>query len=204
MSVASTPGEQNPYAFIMNPAPAPKHSFLGGDNKALKLLVIVAGATFVIIVLAVILTSVLSKSSPDATLTTLAQEQTELIRVATQGETQATAESTKGFAYNIDLSIGTNQQQLLAYLSKHGVKIKEKQLTLKQDASTDTLLTNAKATSTYDSALQKVLKAQLEAYIIDIQKAYKEAHSSELKTLLDSSFGAAKTLLIQTESSSGS
>lgn len=196
-STAAPTDPSNPYDFIVNPAPVAKKSFLAGSTGPLKLLIIIGFATAVIVLLAVVFTLIFSKSSTTPTLTTIVQEQQELIRIATQGETKAADEATKAYAYNVDLSISTNQRQLLAYLSEHGKTVKEKELALKKDSATDKLLANAQATSTYDSTLKKVLAAQLQTYLTDIQTAFKETSNTELREILDKSYSAGKTLLSQ-------
>ncbi|MCA9327782.1 hypothetical protein KDA14_04610 [Candidatus Saccharibacteria bacterium] len=193
----ATPGSNNPYDFIVNPAPVPKKSLLTSSNGPMKLLVLIGFVAGAIILVAVVFTLIFSKSSTTPTLTTIVQEQQELIRIATQGEAKASDEATKAYAYNVDLSISTNQQQLLSYLSKHGTTVKEKELALKKDPATDKLLTNAQATSTYDSTLKKVLATQLQTYLTDIQTAFKETSNADLKTILNKSFTAGKTLLTQ-------
>jgi hypothetical protein len=186
----------NPYGFITNPSVAPKKSGFGG-NSAMRLLAIVGGAGLVLVILAVVLVSVFAKGESPQSLTSLAQQQQELIRIATLGEQQASLNTTKNLAYNVDLSVSTSQAQLISYITKSGTKLTEKQLALKQDAKTDTLLTNAKATSTYDTALQKALAGQLQTYISDVQQAYNNAKSTTLKKTLAANYKAGKALLDQ-------
>ncbi len=167
----------------------------------MKLLALVGGGALVIVILGVVLTSLLAKGGTAPLLTTIVQEQQELVRIAAQAEKQSTSESVRGLAYNVDLSVSTSKSQLTDYLAKRGTKLNEKQLALKHDTATDQLLTNAKATSTYDSALQKVLASQLQTYLADIKKAYTQSSSKTLKTLLNSSFDSGKTLLAQAQAS---
>jgi hypothetical protein len=192
-----TPTPANPYDFIVNPPAQPKQTSLGGGNKALRLLIGIGGIAVVLIVAAVVLTSVFAKGESPESLTSIVQQQQEIVRIATLGEQQSTSDTTKNLAYNIDLSVSTSQSQLVSYLAARGTKLDEKQLVLKQDAKTDTLLANAKATSTYDSALNKVLVAQLQAYLSDLQKAFDTTSSLELKKILKQNYQAGKTLLAQ-------
>ncbi|MBP7857985.1 hypothetical protein KA016_02885 [Candidatus Saccharibacteria bacterium] len=195
---APTPGTpQNPYDFIVNPQVDSKKSKLGNGNNAMRILLVVGGIVTVLIVIAFVFVTIFSKSTPSPSLTAIVQQQQEIIRIATQGEQQAGTDTTKNLAYNIDLSVGTSQSQLKSYLAKHNVKITAKELALKKDPNTDKLLMNAKATSTYESALQKVFASQLQTYISDLQKAYDDTSSKTLRTVLADSYKAGKTLLNQ-------
>lgn len=199
---AASPTAQNPYDFIVNPTTPPKKSGFSGGGNSMRLLLLVGGGALIVVILGVIFASVFSKGGNTASLTSLAQEQQELIRVAALGEQQATSESTKALAYTVDLGVGTSQTQLLTYLSAHGVKVKAAQLSLAKDASTDKQLADAQATGTYDSALQKILAAQLQAYISSLQKAYKSAQTAQLKQLISTDFTTAKLLLVQAQGDS--
>ena len=199
---ASTPGmPQNPYDFIVNPQVDSKKSKLGNGNNAMRILLVVGGIVTVLIVIAFVFVTIFSKSTPSPSLTAIVQQQQEIIRIATQGEQQAGTDTTKNLAYNIDLSVGTSQSQLKSYLAKHNVKITAKELALKKDPNTDKLLMNAKSTSTYESALQKVFASQLQTYISDLQKAYDDTSSKTLRTVLADSYKAGKTLLNQANGS---
>jgi hypothetical protein len=193
-----TPGTpQNPYDFIVNPQVAPKKSKLAGGSNTMRILLGVSGLAVILMVIAIVFVTIFSKGTPSLSLTAIVQQQQEIIRIATQGEQQAGTDTTKNLAYNIDLSVGTSQSQLKSYLAKHNVKITAKELALKKDPNTDKLLANAKATSTYESALQKVFASQLQTYISDLQKAYDDTSSKTLRTVLADSYKAGKTLLNQ-------
>jgi hypothetical protein len=192
----ATHGGHNPYEFIMTSNDKPKTSFFKGSlNSASRLLLIVFGVGVIVVILGIVVTAFQSKNASVSSLTAIAQEQQEIMRVAAQGEHQAASETTKGLAYTIDLSVGTSQTQLLSYLTTRNTKLNVKQLSLKKDASTDTMLAAAQASSTYDSALKKNLAEQLKTYLSDVQQAYKNTTATKLKQVLDSSYTSGKILL---------
>ena len=192
----------NPYEFMMTPKEKPKTSlFKGGKSSASRLLFIVLSAGLIVVVLAIVVSALLPKNSSTQSLTAIAQAQQEIMRVASQGERQATGETTKGLAYTVDLSVGTSQTQLLNYLSTRNTKLSAKQLNLTLDENTDTMLEAAQASSTYDSALKKKLAEQLKTYLTDVQQTYKSASNAQLKQILDSSYSAGKVLLGELETS---
>ncbi len=198
-SAATAPNNgHNPYEFIISPSTKPKRlgfSLGSSKNSASKLLLTVAAAGILVIILGVIITSFLPKNSSTQSLTTIAQQQQELMRVASQGERQTTSETTQGLAYTIDLSIGTDQTKVLAYLGKHNTKLSVKQLSLTQDKNTDATLTAAQASSTFDSAFAGVMTSQLQTYLSDLQKAYNNTSKTDLRQILSVSYSSGKKLL---------
>ncbi len=192
---------QNPYDFILNPDTTQKKPPRSGGNKAMRLLIGLGGITVVLIVASMVAMQFFAKGTPSTSLIGLVQRQQELIRIAGLGERTSQNEAIRGLAYNVELSIGTNQQQLMGFISKQGQEITKKELALKQDADTDKLLENARATSTYDSALQKVLSMQLQEYLSDLKTTYSKASSSQLKEILNASYTSGKLLLTQAEQS---
>lgn len=167
----------------------------------MRLLIGLGGITVVLIVASMVAMQFFAKGTPSTSLIGLVQRQQELIRIAGLGERTSQNEAIRGLAYNVELSIGTNQQQLMGFISKQGQEITKKELALKQDADTDKLLENARATSTYDSALQKVLSMQLQEYLSDLKTTYSKASSSQLKEILNASYTSGKLLLTQAEQS---
>lgn len=153
----------------------------------------------ILLIVGLVLTQFLPKGTSGESLLGLIQQQQEIIRVSTQAQQAAQSETTKGFAYTVNLSVSTSQQQLQGYATKAGTKIDPKQLSLKQDATTDKLLENAKATSTYDSAVKKVLSTLLQDYLDQLKETYKQTSSANLKKILDANFSAGKTLIIQAD-----
>jgi hypothetical protein len=194
----------NPYEFIV--APNSGHqpgATLFGGNKFLQQIGLLVGGTVAVIVVGVILASVLvPNKSSTAALTTIAQKQQEIIRVATLGVNQATSQSAKNLAINTQLGVGSSQTDTLAYLAAHGAKINPKVLVLGHSSQTDQTLASAKETSTFDSALEQVLMTQLTSYQNSLRAAYKAAASKTAKTLLQKDYTSASLLLEQAKSSS--
>jgi hypothetical protein len=172
---------------------------VGGNKFWLQIGAVVGGAIVLMIVAAVVLNALVPNKSSVAELTTIAEEQQELIRVATLGANQATGQDTKNFATTVQLGITSSQNDVLSYLASHGHKLTTKQLTLKRDAATDQLLTAATATSTFDTALSHNLIDQLHTYQTSLQNTYKTAGNAAAKTLLQKNYSAA-TLLLQSVS----
>lgn len=192
----SPTNEHNPYEFFLK-SEQTKSSGGGLKDSFIKKLLVIVGGLIVLCIIGVIVAQLLSPKENSRDLyITLAQEQQEIIRVASQG-TQATSETTRGFAITTQLSIGSDQTALTKYLANRNIKISTKTLVLKQSPATDTLLTNARATNTFDSALTKTLTTDLAAYMADLQKTYKVSSNPEAKKILNDCYTHAATLLKQ-------
>jgi hypothetical protein len=165
------PSPGNPYDFIMNPAPAPKRTRLPfGQNKFLGKIILVLGGLFVLLIIAVIVASVLQGNKTSTTdLVSLAQTQQEIIRISTLGTSDAVSQTTRNLAVTTQYTVLTQQQQVLAHLTKLGHKVGQKELTLKQDATTDQKFTAAKANSTYDQTYTEVMQQELSSYSTMVQ-----------------------------------
>lgn len=193
------PVSTNPYDFILNPNANQKKPAAASASGPMRLLLGIGLIGGILLIVGLVLTQFLPKGTSGESLLGLIQQQQEIIRVSTQAQQTAQSETIKGFAYTVNLSVSTSQQQLQGYTTKAGTKIDPKQLSLKQDATTDKLLENAKATSTYDSAVKKVLSTLLQDYLDQLKETYKQTSSANLKKILDANFNAGKTLIIQAD-----
>jgi len=197
---APTPGNGE-YDFIVNPnkPEAPKQSPIPGARSpfAIKILLII-GAPLVIMVFLFILVSLIfsGSSTNTANLISLSQIQQELIRIGGEGDKAAT-QATKNLAITTELSLTTQQKQLLRFLAQKGTTVGEKQLQEKADPKTDKLLESAKQTSTYDIAYLQVMENLLTTYSTAIDNAYDDATSKEERALLKTQYDQAQLLITQ-------
>jgi len=189
----------NAYDFILNPQKAPKpkkFGFGGNSNFGLTVGLIVGGAVIFMVIVAIIL-SLVSGGTPKLNLVGIAQTQNELIRVADQGARSGVRQTTKNLAVTIQYSMTTQQQQTLAYLSRAGIGYDEKQLALKQDATTDQKLASAKSTSTFDTEFTSLMQTQLTTYANDLKTLYDSATGETEKLLLSTYYEQAQLLISQ-------
>jgi len=200
------PTGQNPYDFILNPAKPPKPSKLsklpGSSNPLVFKLVLLAGGALLLMLTITVITNLLSSGTRSnvSALTSIAQTQNEIVRVAERGATNATQQNVKNLAVTTQLSVATQQQQLLAYMARNGTKVSSKQLKLKQDAKTDQKFTLAKQTSTFDAVFSKTMQTQLQSYAADLKELFDVATSENQRTLLSTDYTQAQLLLSQVPS----
>ncbi len=201
MQPQGSPPAPNNYDFFLNPAQAPKPGKLpnvpGVRSPFLKRLILIVGGGLLLIVVVWIFASVVLGGKSDTGLLSVAQAQTELIRVATEGTQDATVQTTKNLAITTQLALDTDQGQLLAYASKHGTKISPKQLGLTKNASTDQQLSNAQAASNFDAVFAQVMQTNLQAYAGILKQAFNASASTTQKQLLSTEYARANLLLAQ-------
>jgi hypothetical protein len=192
----------NPYEFIMNPQKPKKPPVLIGGNSTMQRILVVVGGLIVLVILAVVVSSLLTAGSKEKTagLLTVAQDQTELIRIATDGTQHATTLPGQSLAQNVRASITSDNAALLDYMAKNGQKVTPIQLAAKQSKTTDATLASALENSTYDSAFKDIIQTELQSYSTALQKAYKANPGPKGQTLLSKQYDAAKLLLVASKS----
>jgi len=163
---------------------------------------LVAVVIVLIIVIILVVGSLFSSSGSNVTnMTSVAQDQTELIRVATEAtqnqSTDINQSTTRYFADNCLLAISSEQQRLLSFLSAHGAKLTTAKLALKQNSHTDTELQAAAASSTYDSAFLTAMQGDMGTYMSDIKVAYNASQNPQEKSLLATDYKDANLLTQQ-------
>lgn len=198
------PQQQNTgqYDFFMSPEKPSKPSLLGGgsgggNSSSLAMRVgLILGGAVVLIIIIVVLSSLLSGPSNIPHLLTVAEDQNELVNLATTGTQDATEAVTQNFSQNCALSMQSAQGQLINFITSHGGgKPGSKTLALKQNPATDTALSNANASSTFDSTYINVMQNQLNVYKSDLNTAYKNSQNTAEKQLLANDYTDAQLLL---------
>lgn len=185
---------QNPYDFILKGEGKPKRTLGGGSLK--QRIIIVGGGVLILLIIAIIFVSFLgstSKGSSDA-LVKVAQEQTELARVAAIGVAKANSSETKNLAIITQLSMESSQADTVALLKKGGHKVSDKTLALLQDPNTDQQLDAADAGNSFDATFTDLLHKQLNSYRASLQSAFKTASTTQ-QQLLQTSFNDATVLI---------
>ena len=193
-----SPQQPNPYGFI-NSAGTSRPNPFQNISPAGRFLIIAAGAILLFIFIFMLGRAIFGGPDPVAQqYVSVAQHQTEIITVAKAGTQKANGEATKVLAYSTQLSVQSDQQQLLAYLEKHGVKVKDKQLTQTHDPATDAALAAAEQSGTFDTVFTTTLQKELAAYQQSLRQAYKlSAGGKTISGLLQTDFNNAALLLKQ-------
>lgn len=192
----------NPYDFIVNPQKpqrAPLMSFSGGSGGGMGMRIAVVGIGLVLLIVVMIVISSLFKGGGNTkNMTSVAQDQAEILRVATlatQSQSNDISQNTTlFFAQNADLSISSEQQKLLSFLSANGAKLSTAQLALKTNNQTTNALTAAAASSTYDTAFLSAMQTDFATYNADLKIAYAASKNPQEQQLLKADYQGAQLL----------
>ena len=171
---------------------------IGGlDPLVVKIIFILGIAFAVIVVMAIVVNLAAPKRLGNADLISLAQTQQEIIRVADAGNAGAVRQTTKNLAITTEYTLRTQQAALLDTLAKQGVKVKDKELGLKQDASTDLKLKEAQQTSTYDTTFSQIIEDELRSYANNVSALHDRTASESQRDFLSTNFTQAQLLISQ-------
>jgi len=197
VSPATSANPANPYEFILNPDAKQHHKVPMGDTVLKRVMVIVGVLVALTIVGTVVAKLLVPKDTSPGQVTIVAEEQQELVRVATYVAVHASGTELVNFAINTQMSVSTNKQAAVDYLTTRGTKLDDKVLASKQDAATDKLFTAALSSNTFDSTATQTLNTQLTTYQADLKKAYTATTGKKARALLQDSYDAAVTLAAQ-------
>lgn len=194
-----SPSSGSPYEFIMNPGQPPKKKRVGfgRSNLPMTIGVIIGGAVLLMIVLSIVLSMFAPKNISKSDLIGLAQSQSELMRISDLAARNGTQQVTKNLAVTVQFTMNTEQKKVIALLDKEGVKLGEKELSLKQNAITDQQLTTAKVTSTYDLVFSQVLQNELESYAKSLKTLHGKAASKTERDLTSTYYEQTQLLISQ-------
>jgi hypothetical protein len=127
----------------------------------------------------------LPKDTTGEELISIARTQTELARVADQGN-KAKTSGVKAFAMNSSLTINSDKTRLLAYMQKNGFSYSSKTLSSGRNAQTDAKLKAAVTSSTYDDTFRLIWTSQMTAYTTLLkQRLVNSSGTNERKMLTE-------------------
>lgn len=181
---------QNPYDFMH----AGQISRNGGSKKT-RILIVAGGAT-VLLIVALIFISILGSAgkADKQSLITLAQQQTELIRVSKLGQERAKDSSAKNLAVTVGVSLQSDQTALQGILKSQHIKLSAKELAAGKKQETDSLLNNAEQTNKFDAVFIQTIQLQLKNYQKTLNDTYTKTQSKKTKALLEHQYKNARLL----------
>jgi hypothetical protein len=192
--------QSQPYDFITrSDQPASGGTLaLPGSNSTIVRALYVAGGLFVLLILFVVIKSLLNSNPGLASFTGIAQDQQELIHLATNASQQPDLTTNdQNFAATSEISLSSSQATIIKYIISGGEKLKTTTLDLKVSAATDAQLTSATTAGTYDQTFQTVMNAKLATYASDLQQAYKNTSNQNSRAFFSSDYKQVQLLLTQ-------
>lgn len=185
----------------MNPeTPRRQRSFsLPGARSGPLRALFVAGGLFVLFIVFIVIKGVLFSGGGNLEpFVGIAQQQQELIHLATNADEQDTLSATnKNIALTTQLALTTAQSDLLAYLKTNGKKVGDKTLNLQVSTTIDTQLTDAVTTNTYDQTFQQIMQNKLTVYQQALKQTFPQTKGPKGRALLQKQYTGAGLLLQQ-------
>jgi competence protein ComGC len=181
------------YEFITNPQSNPGAS---GTTSVTKRLVIAAICGVLLLIVASLIFNLIrgsDKSFP--AVLSVVQQQQELIHLTENSTAQPGISALNSeAAVTVNLTVTSQQQELLNLLRVTGHKLKPEQLLARINKQTDAELEDAVAGGTYNSVFRSALKTELAVYKQLLSQAYKDTKSVKSREILKKDFEAAKLL----------
>lgn len=182
----------NQFDFINSTGQKPKKPgvSLPAGNSQTQRIVIFSGIIAIVLIFVIFIFVLANRGGEDKSqFVNIVQQQSELTRVATLGSTEPSANpDVKVTAMNINLTVSSDKQALVAALAKKGMKLKGKQLNGVPNQATTKLLTDAKAAANFDSTLITTLSDQMDSYRSSLEAAYNKTTSRSLKDSLSKAY----------------
>lgn len=201
-----TPGQgnggHNPYEFILSPDASAKKPSLGGGSVLKRVLIIVGLLVILTIIGTVVASFLMPKDNTGPQMIAVAQEQQEVVRVAGEVAQNTTSSELRNLAVTTQMSVDTNRQATVRYMTDRKIKIDDKILALKQNAETDKSFQAARSTNTFDTVAAQALNEQLVAYQANLKKAYAATTGKKARALLQTSYDTASALVTQSSTTS--
>lgn len=192
-----TPGN-NPYDFIMgSPAGPPQKGVKGLDGNKRGRIILVAIVTVVVLIIGIVIMGII-KGSGDKTvpgLISIAQQQTEIARIAAIGAQKARSTDTKNFAMTTQVSLESDQLTTVALIKANKGKADTVILAGGKNTKTDALLTQAEQANKFDEVFKQKIQADLVAYQKLVKTTYDTAEGKKTKQALSVVYKHASLLL---------
>jgi hypothetical protein len=193
-SASPRPGSQTPYDFFLKEQPKPKKGLSLGGGSLKKRLLIAGGGVLVLLIILIVFMSVVfgGNKGVNQQLLELAQEQTEIVRVADIGVTKSRGAATKNLAITTKYSVTTSLNEVLSLLKK---KANTKELGLKKNSQTDQTLDTAATNDSFDEVFTETLQTSLKAYRTNAKKIYDASSGQKTKKVLADAYNGINVLL---------
>lgn len=175
------------YDFISNSGNGGSSMMWTNGKPNIKAFALIGGVVLLVIIIIVfVLSSMFGNKTGLNTknLMAIVDQQQEITRVATSATTSAQLQNTRNLASNIQFTVTGDQQQLITFLGKSGVKVKG--LDKIDNKSTDAMLAKAADSGIYDAAYVSLAHDQLTAYQQLLKQEFSTTKSlSEQKIVKD-------------------
>jgi hypothetical protein len=182
----------NDYDFILGGGQSPGSYQNPGDKKK-RLLVVLGGGAVLLMVFAIVFSLIFGGGDKNtAALVSLAQRQTELMRVADIGIEKSRGSASQNLAVTTKLSVASSQNELLPLV---GRKVPPKELSLNQNSKIDEQLTAAEQNNRFDEEFTEIINSELTDYAGALQQAIDATPGKATRAALLSAYQNTQLLL---------
>jgi len=185
--------------FMNNQQPVQKRQILPGSNSSLpaRLGLATVGLIVLLIVFNVVKGLLAGPSNYPYYLSVI-QDQQAIVHISTTAlEEEDLNTVNKNFAATAQTSVKSSQTDIVGVVVGSGKKIDPKKANLKVSTATDTELTTAAASGTYNSKFNEIMQDQLKVYKKDLGVIYDKTTNSKNRNLIKSQFNQAELLTQQ-------
>lgn len=189
-------GPSGQYDFIVNAGKGPSNNWLVTAPLKTRVIVVAVGGLVLLLILWIgfaLLTA--SASGSVQNFTTLAQEQTELMRISQDPAHNATLEPTQSFAQTTELSVTSDRRVFLAYLKELGSDPTTQVLAAQHSSTSDAQLAAAKQAGTYDQTYVTITLKELTTYAGGLKRAFDATSNPKERQLLRNAYQHAQLLI---------
>lgn len=162
-----------------------------------KRIMIVGAGLIGLIIVVIIFAAIFGGGSKGSTdyLLSMAQKQTELIRVSEIGTAKGKTAQSKQLAASVSATMQSQLNTTQSLLTKAGVKVNPKQLATGKNSATDTTLTQAEQSGRFDEVFIQTIKAGLADYQATIKNAYDVSKLPATKESLSAAYTSTGLIL---------
>lgn len=188
----------NPYGFILEtPHKKKRGIFKPNNNSTASRILFVVGGLFLLVIAASVLSSVLSKGSKDSvqTLTKLAAQQQEIIRIADLGIKGSIDPSLAAYAQTTKSTVQSHQTKVTGVLLRNKIKVTPLMLNAQKNTRIDTALVTASTANRFDTVYKDTLTAILTTYAADLKIDYNSTSTKSNKEIFGTAYNNTALLL---------
>jgi hypothetical protein len=185
------------YDFIINPE-KPQRGLVAPTSLKQRVLILGGGLVLLLVIGSFVMQLLKGSDNTKPALVSVLQQQQELLHLTQDTPTQTgVSPSNSSAAITIQLSIGSEQQELLTYLKQNHIKVSAKDIALGISAKTDADIKTAIDGGNYNTVLHSTLIDKLTSYRQYLVRAYSTAKGARGRALLKQDTANADLLLTQ-------
>jgi hypothetical protein len=189
------PQNPNQFDFIVNPQQPQRRAIGGLGGGVTKKIIVFGGGLVLLLIIFVVVRGLLTPQSNVPLILNIVARQQELIFITSQeNNTPALSLETQSTVVTTNLSLLSEQSELIKYLGTQGVKVGPKDTAVYSTVSTRALLKQAQQVSTYEPTLKDLLQGKLNAYQTAVAQTYDKTTGAKGRELLKNVYANAVLL----------